>query len=161
MDAKTFDHRGSEVLSTKDCWTLLELGHDRVGRLGFHEDGRVVLRPVNFLAYGADLLFRLAPGSMLDAVIAAAEVAFETDFVSQQSFPPIAWNVTARGPIEVVRHPVDLADAVSTGLTPLTSDAGEVYVVMRVASVAGRRFVVNALTLQHFDAAVGAANTEA
>jgi hypothetical protein len=152
MARDLFDQRGSAVLSENECRRLLASSHGRVGRLGFHEDDRIAIRPVNFMPFDDHLLFRMGPGSMLDFLMREREVAFETDLIEAESYPPKAWSVTAYGRMNLITEPLELGDAVASGLTPLVAEPGEVYVLMRVASIAGRRFEINPLARPHLGA---------
>ncbi|HEV8066026.1 MAG TPA: pyridoxamine 5'-phosphate oxidase family protein [Acidimicrobiales bacterium] len=139
------DHRGSEVLSASICWELLTAVHGRVGRVAFHDRERLDLRPVNYAVRDGSLLVRVGPGSMLEAILDDPQAVFETDAVDMYSSPPRAWSVVAHGRLEPVHVLSELAEAMAVDLHPLAARPGDVYLVMKVDSVSGRRFFVNDL----------------
>jgi uncharacterized protein len=72
-------------------------------------------------------------------------VVFEVDETAKPAEAPEAWSVMVQGRAEVVRDPVELERAVSTGVTPLVGTPGEVYVKVHGDAVSGRRFSVSGL----------------
>lgn len=49
------------------------------GRLGFVDDGRPQVLPVNYVFAGGAVVFQTGPGAKLDAALRREEVAFEID----------------------------------------------------------------------------------
>jgi hypothetical protein len=67
-----------EVLDPREC--LERLASVDVGRLAWaRTDGRVEVRPVNFVLDRGDVVIRCGAGSMLDAVRGGQAVTFEAD----------------------------------------------------------------------------------
>jgi nitroimidazol reductase NimA-like FMN-containing flavoprotein (pyridoxamine 5'-phosphate oxidase superfamily) len=79
------------VLSTEECWELLE--SDEFGRLAYRLVDEVHVVPINYLVSGRSLLFRTASGNKLLAAALHADVALEIDWHDDVS----AWSVVARG----------------------------------------------------------------
>lgn len=79
------------VLSTEECWELLE--SDEFGRLAYRLVDEVHVVPINYLVSGRSLLFRTASGNKLLAAALHADVALEIDWHDEVS----AWSVVARG----------------------------------------------------------------
>ena len=142
----TSDQRGAEVLSADECRQLLATARGVVGHIAFNERGCITVRPVDFLFDGGEILLRLGPGAMLDAVVTDPLVAFEIDdVVGAGTSSPTAWSVLVHGRLRLLSEPGELADATALGLTPLVPDAGSVYVGIEPAVVSGRRFSIGAL----------------
>ena len=94
------DWSGQEVICSEECWRLL--GSSPVGRIGFVDEGSPVILPVNIALDGHGVVFRSAPGSMLDMAIMERGVCVEVDH-----WDPMAhtgWSVLAKG---VPQHVVD------------------------------------------------------
>lgn len=140
------DQRGAEVLSAGECRRLLTTARGVVGHIAFNDRRRATVRPVDFLFDGAEILLRLGPGTMLDAVIADPLVTFEVDdVVGAGTSSPTAWSVLVQGRLRLLREPEELADATALGLTPLVPDAGSIYAGIKPAVVSGRTFSIGAL----------------
>ena len=134
------------MLSATDCHRLLVQDSGSVGRLGFVRDGRPVVLPLNYVLLGDDVCLRLGPGSTLDVLLNEPTVAFEIDHVDPlDTNAPVAWSVLVQGSAQVLRDPIDLERATASGLTPLVTELGEVYVVIQSEILSGRYFSVGAL----------------
>jgi nitroimidazol reductase NimA-like FMN-containing flavoprotein (pyridoxamine 5'-phosphate oxidase superfamily) len=78
LKAMAFPEDRLEVLDRRECLELL--ASVDVGRLAWaRTDGRVQVRPVNFVLDRGDVMIRCRAGSMLDAVRGGRAVAFEAD----------------------------------------------------------------------------------
>ncbi|MGO8874175.1 MAG: pyridoxamine 5'-phosphate oxidase family protein [Acidimicrobiales bacterium] len=145
-DPEDFDGRGSVILSPAECRHLLERAEGGVGRLGTVVAADVTILPLNYVCYDGDLLVRLGPGRLLQALSDEPRVAFEVDHVHVgRSDRPEAWSVLAQGTARLVREPSELSDVSALGLTPLVGEPGEVYVRLCIEHISGRRFPVGAL----------------
>jgi hypothetical protein len=140
------DQRGSAVLSPADCRRLLAEASGSVGRLGYVGDGGPVVLPLNYVLLDGEVCLRLGPGRTLETLLGGPTVAFEIDHCDALAGPaPEAWSVLAQGRARVLRDPVALDAAAAMGLTPLVSESGQVYVLVRPERLSGRRFAVGAL----------------
>lgn len=87
------------VLSEQRCYELLTA--TTVGRLGFVQDGRVQIVPVNYVVSGQDLLLRTSPDGILgDLADDPTEVAFQVDH--HDDLAGTAWSVLMHGPLSRV-----------------------------------------------------------
>lgn len=145
-DPEELDGRGSVILSPAECHELLQGAEGGVGRIGTVVGPDVTVLPVNYANYDGDVLVRLGPGQLLQALNDGARVAFEVDHVhAARSAVPEAWSVLAQGTARLVREPTELSDVSALGLTPLVGEPGEVYVRLCIEHISGRRFPVGAL----------------
>jgi hypothetical protein len=88
-----------EVLERPECLDLL--AGVAVGRLAWAcADGRVEVRPVNFVLDRGDILFRCGAGAMLDAVRSGKTVTFEAD--EREPALRAGWSVLIVGAAEEV-----------------------------------------------------------
>ncbi|MGO9196200.1 MAG: pyridoxamine 5'-phosphate oxidase family protein [Acidimicrobiales bacterium] len=140
------DQRGSEILSGAECLALLRQAAGGFGRLGINIGGTPSVMPLNFVMLTEHIVLRVGPGSILEAAAEEPTVAFEIDRLDHKNpDDPQAWSVLVKGTIEVMRDPIVLEEAMSTGLTPLVDEPGEVYLTVRTEFVSGRRFRIGAL----------------
>ena len=137
----SLDQRGSSVLSLAECHALLRHTSGRYGRIGINMNGAPVVLPLNFVLLDAGVLLRIGPGSTLDAIADEPAVAFEIDGLDW----PAAWSVLVQGTASVMRDPLLIEQAASSGLTPLVGEPGEVYVLISMSAISGRRFQVGPL----------------
>ena len=110
---------GSEIhasslgeLSEAECWALLH--RSGLGRLATAADARADIFPVNYLVHGETLMMRTAPGTKLDQMIDAPEVAFEADGHDTERY----WSVVVRGH---AKHLSDQARIIQSGVLELAS----------------------------------------
>jgi len=78
-------------LTVDECWDLL--AGAEVGRLAYRLVDEIHLVPINYVVEDRSILFRTAAGNKLLAAEMESEVAFEIDWVGEDS----AWSVLARG----------------------------------------------------------------
>ncbi len=135
------DQRASRILSDAECYALLARGSGGYGRLGINIDDAPVVLPFNFVLVAKGVMLRVGPGSILDAVADEPAVAFEIDGLEW----PTAWSVLVQGTVALVRDPLLLELAASSGLTPLIGEPGEVYLQIRASAISGRQFQVGPL----------------
>lgn len=99
-------------LSEAECWQLLH--RSGLGRLATAATARADIFPVNYLVHDGAILVRTAPGTKLDQLSAAPEVAFETDGHDSERY----WSVVVRGH---ARHLEDQAEIIRSGALELVS----------------------------------------
>ena len=133
---RSTDHAGLVVLSPAECFELA--ASQPVGRIGFADDGKIEILPVNHLIVGRLVAFRTAGGSKLAAAFERAAVSFEVD--SYDADRHTGWSVLIKGRAELVNDQDTAARLPTTGLPPWpTSVARAHWVVIRPDLVSGRR----------------------
>ncbi|HZQ59540.1 MAG TPA: pyridoxamine 5'-phosphate oxidase family protein [Acidimicrobiales bacterium] len=103
-----------EPLSREMCETLLASGS--IGRLAVVIDDQPHIVPVNYVADGATIVFRTAPGTVLTET-ALQRVAFEVDGIDEERRS--GWSVTVHG---FGREITDAVDSESQRLRALHVD---------------------------------------
>jgi nitroimidazol reductase NimA-like FMN-containing flavoprotein (pyridoxamine 5'-phosphate oxidase superfamily) len=78
-------------LSEAECWTLLH--RSGLGRLATAAGSRADIFPVNYLVHEGTVLMRTSPGTKLDQMGEAPDVAFEADGHDSERY----WSVVVRG----------------------------------------------------------------
>jgi nitroimidazol reductase NimA-like FMN-containing flavoprotein (pyridoxamine 5'-phosphate oxidase superfamily) len=119
-------------LDESECWELLN--RSGLGRLATAAGGRADIFPVNYLVHEGTVLVRTAPGTKLDQVEEAPEVAFEVDGHDAHRY----WSVVIRGR---ARHLEDQARITRSGVLELVSwvptDKHE-FIEIEPTSIVGR-----------------------
>jgi nitroimidazol reductase NimA-like FMN-containing flavoprotein (pyridoxamine 5'-phosphate oxidase superfamily) len=119
-------------LDESECWELLH--RSGLGRLATAAGGRADIFPVNYLVHEGMVLMRTAPGTKLDQVEEAPEVAFEVDGHDAHRY----WSVVIRGR---ARHLEDQARITRSGVLELVSwvptDKHE-FIEIEPTSIVGR-----------------------
>ena len=110
-DSDTHPSRLGE-LSEAECWRLLH--RSGLGRLATAADSRADIFPVNYLVHGETLLMRTAPGTKLDQMGQAPDVAFEADGHDAERY----WSIVVRGH---AKHLSDQARIIQSGVQELVS----------------------------------------
>jgi nitroimidazol reductase NimA-like FMN-containing flavoprotein (pyridoxamine 5'-phosphate oxidase superfamily) len=133
---RSIDHAGLEVLSFDACLSLLTAVS--VGRVGFVEDGEVLVLPVNFVVDGQTVVFRTAGGSKLAGAEDRSEVAFEAD--NYDDITETGWSVLVRGGAEVVEGVAEIDRLSQLGLRSWASPQDRPFWIrITPISVTGRR----------------------
>ncbi len=97
--------QGIVSLDRPECLQLLQY-KAFLGRVGFLDDGRVQIAPVNYLADENGLVFCSPEGSKLSALRHGAQVVFEVD--EGTPFEHSGWSVVVRGQAHEITDPTDL-----------------------------------------------------
>jgi nitroimidazol reductase NimA-like FMN-containing flavoprotein (pyridoxamine 5'-phosphate oxidase superfamily) len=138
MGAAATDREGLEVLRFQECLELLDT--QPVGRIAFVHAGLPVVLPVNHRRDDRTVVFRTAPGSMLDAAMMRHVVAFEVDHYDADA--RTGWSVVLRGSSDVVTDDDEVARLDRLGLHPWADRADRRdWVRIRPTEVSGRRIV--------------------
>lgn len=135
--------RRLEVLSRRECWTLLS--HKCLGRVAFTERALPAIRPVNYALVGTHLLLRTGM-SGLARHLAGQVVAFEVDELDGE--PATGWSVVVTGTARVLRTPGELARYDSVPVVPLAGAVPSAAVVIAPGLVTGRRITTDPEGLQ-------------
>ncbi len=88
----TTDRLGLEVLTTDECWELVDAA--AIGRVAFVDAGEPMVLPITHSVDGHTVVFRSGRGTKLDAIESGRPLAFEVD----------AWDVTDRTGWSVLIH---------------------------------------------------------
>ncbi len=129
------DRLGLEILSTDECWQLLQ--DAAVGRVAFVDAGEPVVLPVTHGVHGHSIVFRSGSGTKLEAAAMSQPLAFEVD--GWDDTYRTGWSVLARGVGETVYDDDDIS-VFDGGNEPwLDSAAAGTWVRLRVDEVSGRR----------------------
>lgn len=92
------DHQGLDVLSTDECRELLR--GEQVGRIGFEDNGYVVILPVNYAFVADSVLFRTSVGSKLDIAERRQAASFEVD--DWDADERTGWSVLIKGRADAI-----------------------------------------------------------
>jgi nitroimidazol reductase NimA-like FMN-containing flavoprotein (pyridoxamine 5'-phosphate oxidase superfamily) len=125
------------VLPEYECWELLQRHRPRLGRLAFVDSGWPLVLPVNYLAVGAQLYIRTAPGSKLLAAAKLQQVTFEVDDVDEGREQ--GWSVLAFGRLRMVTDEAEVEDIAQRPLKPWAEGDRKHLLRMDVSVVSGRR----------------------
>jgi nitroimidazol reductase NimA-like FMN-containing flavoprotein (pyridoxamine 5'-phosphate oxidase superfamily) len=129
-----------EELSSATCLTLLR--SVAVGRIAVAtDDGGADIFPVNFVVDHGTVVFRTAPGTKVDRIIATQRIAFEADHFDW--YERIAWSVVLKGAASVVHSTAELADLFEVEVIPWHPSDKPYFVRLVPDSTTGRRFRVD------------------
>ena len=92
------DWSGLAILAPDDCYDRLR--HAHVGRIGFVDQGEMVILPVNIAIDGHSIVFRTGHGAKLSTAVMGSPVCVEVD--DWDDFEHTGWSVLARGVAEEV-----------------------------------------------------------
>ena len=124
------------TMTPEDCWDLLR--RREFGRLAYHDSRRVQIVPVNFAVDQHRIIFRTAEGSKFSSVMENADVAFETDELTDEA----AMSVIARGlAYELTGEEALMSDQLR--LRPWIKDAKNHVVAVDIAEISGRFFYLS------------------
>lgn len=126
-----------QTLSPTECQELLHRGG--VGRIGVSVGALPAIFPVRFALFGNDIVFRIAPATLLSAAVAGTVVAFETDSLDQNGTE--GWSVLVVGRGELISDPVELEAARRLPLVPWSTDDDDLFVRVPADLLSGRAFV--------------------
>ena len=130
------DHAGLEILPFDACLRLL--ASVPVGRIGFVENGEMVVLPVNHIVDGQDVVFRTTHGAKLSAAEGEHLVAFEVDHYEAQTHS--GWSVLMTGRAEMVDAEADVERMSRHDLRPwVTAVQRAFWIRIRPTSISGRR----------------------
>ncbi len=122
-------------LAEEECFRLLARGH--FGRIGFIDDGRPVILPVNYVFDRGYVVFQSTEGSKLEAALAGHSVAFEIDAVDPMYHG--GYSVLAYGPAAVVDEADEIRRLAELPLRPWWPDARDRWIRVQVVRISGRR----------------------
>jgi uncharacterized protein len=143
-DVGVFGRVGASPVSTSvqamgeaACWAHLR--SQDLGRLGVTLDGQPLVFPVNYAVNKQEIVFRTAPGTMLQRAL-GTRACFEIDHHDSGSRE--GWSVMAIGTLEDVTDSTDAHSQSLRGLPvrPLAPGPRPHWVVLRVSEVTGRHF---------------------
>jgi Pyridoxamine 5'-phosphate oxidase len=126
-------------LPTWECYDLVNAR--AVGRLCFLDGGTPIAYPVSFKLHRSDagsfIVIRTGPGSLMAKYVGPA--SFEVDDIDVETRS--AWSVLLRGAVRPSHHTDHLPIP-----DPWIADGQQVWLLLEVATVSGRRFVAKDAT---------------
>ncbi|MEJ1089273.1 pyridoxamine 5'-phosphate oxidase family protein [Microbacterium sp. Mu-80] len=123
-------------LNEQECLELLET--TTVGRVGFVDDDRVLIIPVNFLLHGRDIVIRTSPTGVLSTLPSHRErVAFEVDH--HDDLAGAGWSVLLSG--RMVQITADAVEGIPGASRKHPWAGGDRSLALRLATetISGRR----------------------
>lgn len=141
MDANTFGDalaalKQDEDLDEELCWRLAE--SQVVGRVGFQADGRIQIRPVNFITYEGSIYFRTSAYGSIATHIDAMPASFEVDEIDREDRS--GWSVLFTGTAHRVSDSEELAALWwPDRLTPWAAGIRSLWIGISAEHVSGRR----------------------
>jgi nitroimidazol reductase NimA-like FMN-containing flavoprotein (pyridoxamine 5'-phosphate oxidase superfamily) len=130
------DWSGLAIMAPEDCYDRLR--HAHVGRLGFMDEGEVVILPVNIALDGRSIVFRTGIGAKLSSAVMAKPVCVEID--DWDDFEHTGWSVLARGVAAEVLDDDRIARLVTLPVRPWTNpEVRDHWVSVTVQEITGRR----------------------
>ncbi|GAB2730757.1 pyridoxamine 5'-phosphate oxidase family protein [Arthrobacter bambusae] len=130
----------TEELSVHECWKYLR--SSSVGRIAVVRGDSPEIFPVNYLPDEGTVIFRMGPGTKLDAVMAGQKITLEADGFN--TYGTIAWSVILKGYAEIVTKVDELQESAAVELSPWEPGAKGHLVRLTPAELSGRRFVISA-----------------
>ena len=125
-----------EELTPTQCLGLIAAGG--LGRVGINVEALPVILPVDFALLDDDVVVRTVPGTKLNAALAGAVVAFQTDF--SDTITGDGWSVLVRGFAHELTNHDDLREAHQLGLRSWADDGSDDrFVRIESRIVTGRR----------------------
>lgn len=130
------DRNGLEVLSSRQCWSLL--GATPIGRLAFVHAGEAKVLPVNYAVVDHHIVFRTGRGAKFGTASMGRPVSFEVD--QWDDVGRTGWSVLIEGNISMVTDPDEEQRLNEIGLRPWAPQATDpVWVRLQPVDVSGRR----------------------
>lgn len=127
-----------EEIERTECERLLRWSY--TGRVGFVDEGRPHVLPVNYVFADRAVIFKTGPGAKLDAALRRDVVAFEIDHVDDDRHA--GWSVHVIGRARVLEDPDELMWAEDLPLRPWAFGGRRPFWVrIDPADVTGRRLV--------------------
>ncbi len=132
------DWSGLAIMAPDACYDRLR--HAHVGRIGFVDQGEMMILPVNIAVDGRSIVFRTGHGAKLSAAVMGSPVCVEVD--DWDDFEHTGWSVLARGVAEEVLDDADIVRLETLPVRPWTNpDARPRWVRVIVEELTGRRIV--------------------
>lgn len=129
--------RAAAVMDRDLCERRLRAGY--TGRVGFVDDGRPQVLPVNYVYADGKVVFRTGPGAKLDAALRQELVAFEVDGIDDDAHA--GWSVHVVGRARVLESPDELEWARGLSLRPWAYNGDRPFwVSIDPTEITGRSF---------------------
>ena len=123
-------------LSEQECLELL--GTTTVGRVGFVDDDRVQVIPVNYLTDGRDVVIRTTPSGVLGKLPASEVlVAFEVDY--HDDLAGSGWSVLLNGTVSEMTDDELQAVPGASRIAPWAEGDRSLPLRLSPTSISGRR----------------------
>jgi hypothetical protein len=145
------DHRDDYLITMYDlepdvCRTML--AGTRFGRVGFDDGTGPVILPVNALFSHDRVLFRTAPGSLLDRSADGRRFAFEVDHADDVA--ESGWSLLVLGPTAPVVDPDLLRAVADTDIHPWAPAGRDRWIGIRAEQISGRIIRRQRLAPDHY-----------
>jgi nitroimidazol reductase NimA-like FMN-containing flavoprotein (pyridoxamine 5'-phosphate oxidase superfamily) len=124
-----------ENLTEAECRALLAAGS--FGRVAITVGALPAILPVNYALLDADVVFRTAEGSKLNAALQRAVVAFEIDGVDDAK--STGWSVLVVGHASTIWKQSEIEQAEALDLRPWAPGARDQFVRVTTGTISGRR----------------------
>jgi nitroimidazol reductase NimA-like FMN-containing flavoprotein (pyridoxamine 5'-phosphate oxidase superfamily) len=133
------DAASTAVIAIGSAQSWVRLRSQDVGRLGISLAGQPLVFPVNYAVNEESIVFRTAPGTMLDRA-AGSPACFEIDYYDAHSRE--GWSVMVIGTLEDITDLQDSRSLALRGLALQTLAPGPRarWVALRVRQLSGREF---------------------
>ena len=132
------DWSGLAIMAPDDCYDRLR--HAHVGRIGFVDEGEVVVLPVNISLDGHAIVFRTGHGAKLSSAVMSKPVCVEIDDWDDVSHT--GWSVLARGVASEVLDDDQIEHLRSLPVRPWSNpQARDRWVRVSITEITGRRIV--------------------
>jgi nitroimidazol reductase NimA-like FMN-containing flavoprotein (pyridoxamine 5'-phosphate oxidase superfamily) len=125
----------ASILNRHECAQLLHA--NRVGRIGFLNDGWPAILPVNYVMDGDDVVIRTDSGTKFAALRHGAEVSFEVDAID--ALYRSGWSVLVYGNAAEVDDAEELERVKSLGLRAWHQGTKPFWIRIAPVLVTGRR----------------------
>ena len=129
--------RELEVLGDEECWALIE--HDTLGRIAYTHHSLPVIRPVNYVVSGNDVLIRTAPNSEMAQAVDGQVVALEVDQIDRLTRS--GWVVLVIGRATATDLTGGPTGPTLAGLEPWSQSERGLLVHIDVDTISGRRLI--------------------
>ena len=123
------------IIEEDDCFSLL--ASTTVGRVGFMNEDRIEIIPVNFRMHGRDVVLRTREQGVLAQLPTQQHVAFEVDH--HDDVAGTAWNVLLSGRVEAMTPEEVEALSAAERVLPWAGGDRELWLRFVADRVSGRR----------------------
>lgn len=128
----------TDEIDVDACMALLAEHH--FGRVAVDDDQGPVVLPVNYVFDGGGVVFRSDEGTKVDAAARSAPACFEIDAIDSRTRR--GWSVMARGALDEVTDPDEVARLRELPLDPFAGGERSRFLRLGVREVSGRRIAV-------------------
>jgi hypothetical protein len=99
--------------------------------------------------FGDDIVFRIAPATLLNSAVTGTVVAFEADDLDRDGAE--GWSVLVVGRAELITDPVEIEAARRLPLVPWSTEEHDLFVRIPADLLSGRSFAGSSARAPEFD----------